>query len=64
MKLWLKKHQFDMNEEIHAESQEVIDTLTSEKIQGCKKSGETCWDHCIHSQGDYFEGDGGNWELR
>jgi hypothetical protein len=24
------------------------------------KSWETCWDCCIHAQGDYFEGDGGN----
>ena len=25
---------------------------------------ETRWDHCIHVQGDYFEGGGGNYELR
>jgi hypothetical protein len=43
-----------MTEEIHAETQEVIDTLTFENFQ------ETCWDRCIHAQGDYFEGDGGN----
>jgi hypothetical protein len=24
------------------------------------KSWETRWDRCIHAQGDYFEGDGGN----
>jgi hypothetical protein len=28
------------------------------------KSWETCCDRCIHTQGDYFEGDGGNWKLR
>ena len=57
MKLRLKKRHF---EEIHAETQEVIDTLTFENIQGCMKSWETRWDHSIHAQGAYFEGDGGN----
>jgi hypothetical protein len=49
-----------MTEEIHAESQEVIDTLTFENFHGCTKSWETSWDHCIHAQGDYFKGDRGN----
>jgi hypothetical protein len=51
-----------MTEEIHAESQEVIDTLIFVNFQGCIKSWETRWDRCIfvHVQGDYFEGDGGN----
>jgi len=60
MKLRLKGRRFDMTEEIHAESQEVIDTLTFENFQGCLKSWETRWDRRIHAQGDYFEGDGGN----
>jgi hypothetical protein len=49
MKLWLKGHCFDTTEEIHAESQEVIDTLTFQNFQGCMKSWETCWDHYIHA---------------
>jgi hypothetical protein len=60
MKLRLKGRRFDTTEEIYAETQDVIDTLTFEKFQGCMKSWETCWDRCIHVQGDYFEGDGGN----
>jgi hypothetical protein len=60
MKLQLKECHFDTTEEIHTESQEVIDTLTFENFQGCMKSWETRWDHCIHAQGDYFEGDGGS----
>jgi len=63
MKLRLRGRRFDTTEEIHAETQEVIDTLTSENFQGCMKSWETRWDRCIHAQRDYFEGDG-NWELR
>jgi hypothetical protein len=60
MKLRLKGHHFDTAEEIHAELQEVIDTLTFENFQGCIKSWETRCDRCIHAQEDYFEGDGGN----
>jgi histone-lysine N-methyltransferase SETMAR len=60
MKLQLKGRRFDTTEEIHAESQEVIDKLTFENFQGCMKSWETHWDRCIHAQGDCFEGDGGN----
>jgi hypothetical protein len=58
MKLWLKGRHFDTTEEIHAKTQEVINTFTFENFQGCVKSWETCWDHCIHAQEDYFEGDG------
>jgi hypothetical protein len=49
-----------MTEESHAETQEVIDTLTFDNFQGCMKSWEKRWDRCIHAQGEYFEGDGGN----
>jgi hypothetical protein len=60
MKLRLKGHRFDITEEILAETQEVIDTLTFENFQGYMKSRETCRDHYIHAQRDYFEGDDGN----
>jgi len=60
MNLRLKGRRFDTTEEIHAESQEAIETLTFENFQGWMKSWETRWDRCIHAQGDYFEGDGGN----
>jgi hypothetical protein len=53
-----------MTEKIHAESQDVIDTLTFDNFQGCMKSWKTNWDHCIQAQGDYFKGDGGNYEFR
>ena len=60
MKVRLKGRHFDTTEEIHAESQEIIDTLIFENFQGCMKSWETRWYRCIHAQGDYFEGNGGN----
>jgi len=64
MKLLPKGRRFGTTEEIHAESQEVIDTLTFENSQGCIKSWETRWDRCVHAQGDYFEGGGGKLELQ
>jgi hypothetical protein len=60
MKLRLKGRRFDRTEEIHAESQEVIDTVTFENFQGCMKPWKTGWDLCIHAQRHYFDGDGGN----
>ena len=30
------------------------------ELPGMHEIWETCWDHCIHAQGGYFEGDGGN----
>jgi transposase len=60
MKLRLKGRRFDTTEKIHAETQEVIGTLTFQNFQGCIKSWETRWVHCVHSQGDYLEGDGGH----
>jgi allantoicase len=60
MKLWLKGRRFDTTEEMHTETQEVINTLTFENFQGWMKSWETRWDHCLHAQADYFKGDGGN----
>jgi len=60
MKLRLRGRRFYTPKEIYAEMQEVIDTFTFQHFQGCKKSWETHWDRCICTQGDYFEGDGGN----
>jgi len=57
MKLRLKGRRFDTTEEIHAESQEVIDTFTFENFQECMKSWGTHWDRCIHAQGDYVVGE-------
>jgi hypothetical protein len=38
MKLRLKGRRFDTIEEIQAESQEVLNTLTLENFQGCMES--------------------------
>jgi hypothetical protein len=60
MKLRLKGRRFDTIEETQAESQEVLNTLTLENFQGCMELWGKRWDRCIHAQGDYFKGDGGN----
>jgi len=51
MKLLLKERRFDTTEEIHVETQEVIDTLTFENFQGCVISWETRWDRCMLPKG-------------
>jgi transposase len=60
MKLRLIGRRFDTIEGIQAESQEVLNTHTLENIQGCMESWKKRRDRCIHTQGGYFEGDGGN----
>jgi hypothetical protein len=60
MKFRLKGRRFDTIEEIQAESQEVLKTLTLEDFQRCMESWKNRWGRCMHAQGDYFEGDSGN----
>ena len=60
MKLRLKRRRFVSTEEIQAESQQVLNTLTLTDFNECFQKWQNRWDHCIQSQGDYFEGDGGN----
>jgi hypothetical protein len=63
MKFRLQGRRFDTIEEIQAESQELLKTLTLEDFQGCVESWKKRCDRYIHAQGDYFEGDCGNYEL-
>jgi hypothetical protein len=48
-------------EVIKAESQAVLNTLTEHDFHDAFKKWQMCWDRCIHAEGDYFEGDGGQW---
>jgi hypothetical protein len=58
-----KERRFDTIEEIQAESQIVLDTLTEkdfhEAFQKCRRR----WDRCLHAGDNYFEGDGGRQAL-
>ena len=44
-----ERRRFGTPEEIHAETQEVIDTHTFENFHGCTKSWEIRWNRCIHA---------------
>jgi hypothetical protein len=38
----------------------VLKTLTQKDFQHSFQLWQKRWDHCVRSQGDYFEGDGGD----
>jgi hypothetical protein len=60
MKIKLKGRRFDTVEEIQAESQKVLKTLTQKDFQDSFRSWQKRWDRCVRSKGGYFEGDGGD----
>jgi hypothetical protein len=57
MKLKLKGRRSDTVEEIHVESQRVLDTLTDKDFQEAFQKGRRRWDWCLHAGENYFEGD-------
>jgi transposase len=56
MKLKTKGRRCDTNEEIQAESQRVLDTLTEKDFQEAFQKWRR---RCLPAGGNYFEGDGG-----
>jgi histone-lysine N-methyltransferase SETMAR len=59
MKLKMKGRRFGTIEEIQAESQRVLDTLTENDVQEAFQKWKRRWDRCLHAGGTYFEGYGG-----
>ena len=59
MKWKLKGRRFDTIEDIQAETQKVLDTLTEKNFQDAFQKWRRRWDRCLHAGGNYFEGDGG-----
>ena len=59
MKLKLKGRRFDTITEIQAETQKVLNTLTEKDFQEAFQKWRRWWDRCLHSGGNYFEGDSG-----
>jgi hypothetical protein len=57
MKLKLKGRQFDTIEEIQAESQRVLDTVTEKDFQEAFQKWRRQWNQCLHAGGNYFEDD-------
>jgi len=60
MKFLLKGQRFVSIEEIQAQSQQALNTLTPADYSECFQKWQNRWDRCILSQGHYFEGDGRN----
>jgi hypothetical protein len=58
MKLKLKVRRFVTIEEIQAESQRVMDTLSEKDFQEAFQKLRRWWNRCLHAEGNYFEGDG------
>jgi hypothetical protein len=44
--------------DIQRESQAVLDSIKENDFHGPFEAWKKRWDCCIHSQEDYFEGDG------
>jgi hypothetical protein len=63
MKLKLKGRCFESIEEIQAELQDVMKMLTQNDFQQCCRSWKSHRDRCINAEGDYLEGDGGEYKF-
>jgi hypothetical protein len=59
LKIKLKGRHFDTIEVIDAESQPLLNTFTEHDFQDALKKWQKRWEWCIHAEGDYFKGDGG-----
>jgi transposase len=59
IKLKLKGRHFDTTEEIQAESQRVLDTLTEKDFREAFQKWRRLWDRHVHERGNYYEGVGG-----
>jgi hypothetical protein len=59
LKVRLRGSHFHTFEVIEAGSQEVMNILTDHEFEDAFKMWQKCWELCIHAEGDYFEGDGG-----
>jgi predicted transcriptional regulator YdeE len=54
----LKGRRFDAVEEIQVETQTVLNTVTKTHFKDAFQKWQKCWNRCMPSQGDNFEGDG------
>jgi hypothetical protein len=57
LKMKLKGRCFETVSDFRRESQAVLDSIKENDFHGAFETWEKRWDHCIHSQGDYFDGD-------
>jgi hypothetical protein len=57
MNLKLKGRRFDTIEEIQAESQRVLDTVTEKDFHEAFQKWRRHWDRCLRAGENYLEGD-------
>jgi hypothetical protein len=58
LQMKLKGQCFETVSDIQRESQAVLDGIKENDFHGALEVWKNRWDHCMRSQGDYFEGDG------
>jgi hypothetical protein len=54
----LKGQSFETMSDIQRESQAVLNSIKENDFHGAFEVWRKCWDHCIHTKEDYFEGGG------
>jgi len=57
LKLKLKSHHFGMMENTQRIVTDELHTLMENDVQYCYDQWKKHWNHCVTSQGSYFEGD-------
>jgi hypothetical protein len=58
LKMKLKGRCFETVSDIQREWQVVLDSIKENDFPGDFEAWKKRWDHCIYSQGDYFDEDG------
>jgi hypothetical protein len=58
LKMKLKEQRFETVSDIQRVSEAVLNSIMENDFHSAFEAWEKRWDHCVHSQGDYFEGDG------
>lgn len=60
MKIKLTGWRYDPVEEIQAKLQKVLKDADTKDFQYSFQLWQKCWDRCVQSQGDFFEGGSGD----
>jgi len=57
LKTTLKRHCFQTTEEIQENTIRELRTITESAFQKAFQQWKKCWERCVASRGNYFEGD-------
>jgi len=55
LKTDFKGHNFETLENVQAAATKALNNISSEDFLHCYEEWQKCWNHCIRSQGAYFE---------